>query len=89
MSVGILVLPFLVLAVSIDRQIADDTSQVGLQGRGTLGRDGLPCLQVGVVDTFLGIGTVASTQNTKGKIHAKRPVFTGSLGDGALVTLKV
>ena len=78
-----------VLTVAVDGDVAKDGGQIGLDGLGTAGRDGSPELEVGVVDAFLGILAVASSQDAEGEVEAEAPVVPLGLGDGALVTLEV
>ena len=70
-------------AVAVDGEVAHQPPQIILEGEGLLGRDGLPCLQVGVVDTLLGIGLALQNLHRDGVDVA--PVAAGGLGDGLLV----
>ena len=40
---------------AVEGDVADDSQSIGQQGRGTVGGNGSPDLQIGVIDAFLGI----------------------------------
>lgn len=68
--------------VLFQREIADDAADIGSQRVGSLGRDTVPCAEIGVVDTFLRILRVV--QNVVSDFEAQVAVLSGQLRDGLL-----
>ena len=71
------------LAVAIQGETAGDGGKEGLELLGLGGGNAVPGAEVGVVDTFLGVG--AAPKDIVGQAHAEIPVLIGGGLDGFLV----
>ena len=74
-------------AEAIQRQVAGDADQEGPQRGRMLGRDGLPDLEVGIVDALLGVGGVA--EDVPGDPCAEAAVVLMGQVDGLLTSFLV